>query len=193
MNEFDNVQVFTTGQVARICQVAPRTVSKWFDTGRLKGYRIPGSQDRRIPRQNLLEFMQSHGMPLGVLAPVGPGRVMLVCCDKTLEQQLQRNFQDELEIHTTASAFEAGSIIGHIKPHCVVVNLRANVDDMSAMTLSLRRMLGADIALVVMAGDESLPQNMSVSVDEVFRAPVDANLVATRIHQMATRMAMKVR
>ena len=40
-------KVFTTGQVAKICKVAPRTVSKWFDTGRLRGYRIPGSQDRR--------------------------------------------------------------------------------------------------------------------------------------------------
>ena len=43
-------KVFTTGQVAKICKVAPRTVSKWFDSGRLRGYRIPGSQDRRIPR-----------------------------------------------------------------------------------------------------------------------------------------------
>ena len=39
-------KVFTTGQVAKICKVAPRTVSKWFDSGRLRGYRIPGSQDR---------------------------------------------------------------------------------------------------------------------------------------------------
>ena len=38
------MKVFTTGQVAKICKVAPRTVSKWFDSGRLKGYRIPGSQ-----------------------------------------------------------------------------------------------------------------------------------------------------
>ena len=36
------MKVFTTGQVAKICKVAPRTVSKWFDSGRLKGYRIPG-------------------------------------------------------------------------------------------------------------------------------------------------------
>ncbi len=31
-------KVFTTGQVAKICKVAPRTVSKWFDSGRLRGY-----------------------------------------------------------------------------------------------------------------------------------------------------------
>ena len=33
-------KVFTTGQVAKICKVAPRTVSKWFDSGRLRGYLI---------------------------------------------------------------------------------------------------------------------------------------------------------
>ncbi len=26
------MKVFTTGQVAKICKVAPRTVSKWFDS-----------------------------------------------------------------------------------------------------------------------------------------------------------------
>src|SRR5580698_4780948 len=60
-------KVFTTSQVAKICQVAPRTVSKWFDSGKLKGYRIPGSQDRRIPRDQLIRFLKEHHMPLGEL------------------------------------------------------------------------------------------------------------------------------
>lgn len=55
-------KVFTTGEVARICQVAPRTVSKWFDMGRLKGYRVPSSGDRRIPRQDLIAFLREHGL-----------------------------------------------------------------------------------------------------------------------------------
>lgn len=55
-------KVYTTGQVATICKVAPRTVSKWFDSGRLKGYRIPDSQDRRIPAPHLFAFMLHHGI-----------------------------------------------------------------------------------------------------------------------------------
>jgi excisionase family DNA binding protein len=55
-------RVYTTGQVAKICSVAPRTVSKWFDSGKLKGYRIPGSQDRRVPRWALLEFLRESKM-----------------------------------------------------------------------------------------------------------------------------------
>src|SRR6266700_792671 len=56
--------VLTTGEVAKICNVAPRTVSKWFDSGALHGYRIPGSKDRRIPLNQLIRFMKQHGMPL---------------------------------------------------------------------------------------------------------------------------------
>ncbi|MCH7632799.1 MAG: helix-turn-helix domain-containing protein, partial [Planctomycetes bacterium] len=49
--------ILTTGEVAKICNVAPRTVAKWFDRGELRGYRIPGSKDRRIPTSHLLSFL----------------------------------------------------------------------------------------------------------------------------------------
>lgn len=56
--------LFTTGGVARLCRVAPRTVSNWVDSGRLKGYRIPGSRDRRVPLADLLTFLRRYGMPV---------------------------------------------------------------------------------------------------------------------------------
>lgn len=54
--------VYTTGEVARLCRVATRTVQKWFDAGRLKGYRLPETLDRRVPRRRLIEFLHEHGM-----------------------------------------------------------------------------------------------------------------------------------
>jgi excisionase family DNA binding protein len=60
-------KVYTTPQVAFLCRVAPRTVNKWFDSGRLKGYTVPGSNERRVPRESLVHFLKEHGMPLGVL------------------------------------------------------------------------------------------------------------------------------
>jgi uncharacterized protein (TIGR02996 family)/excisionase family DNA binding protein len=60
-NKLGAKQVYTTGQVAKVLQVAPRTVVRWFDTGKLGGYRIPGSQDRRIPRDKLVPFIREHG------------------------------------------------------------------------------------------------------------------------------------
>src|SRR5262249_13340965 len=67
--------IFTTGQIAKICKVSPRTVTKWFDSGRLRGHRTTGSQIRRVPRANLIQFLQEHGLPLGELsADFAPAR-----------------------------------------------------------------------------------------------------------------------
>ena len=104
------MKVFTTGQVAKICKVAPRTVSKWFDSGRLKGYRIPGSQDRRIPREYLIKFLKEHGMPLGDLEDVAMAKVLIVGQDQVLIENLKRELPAEksFKVSTAASGFEAG-------------------------------------------------------------------------------------
>jgi excisionase family DNA binding protein len=71
-------QVFTTGEAAKVCRVAPRTMSKWVDAGKMAGaYRLPGSQDRRIPRAALVRFMREHNFPI----PGGlrDGGLLLVC------------------------------------------------------------------------------------------------------------------
>ncbi len=43
-------QVFTTGEAAEICKVSQQTIIRCFDSGRLTGFRVPGSRFRRIPR-----------------------------------------------------------------------------------------------------------------------------------------------
>ena len=52
------------GDVAKICNVAHRTVQKWFDSGLLCGYRLPGSKDRRMPIGDLISFMKANNIPM---------------------------------------------------------------------------------------------------------------------------------
>jgi len=80
MRNGSSKKVLTTGEVARICNVAPRTVSKWFDSGQLRGYRIPGSKDRRIPLEQLVRFMKSHGIPTDGLS-LGAPTVLLMLAE----------------------------------------------------------------------------------------------------------------
>jgi len=56
-------KVFRTGDIAKICSVATRTVQKWFDEGILKGYKLPDSKDRRVRIEDLKEFMDRYNMP----------------------------------------------------------------------------------------------------------------------------------
>ena len=116
--------VLTTGQVAEICQVAPRTVSKWFDSGELKGYRVPGSKDRRIPVNDLIRFLRRHGMPLGALDS-GKTRILVVDRDgeraESLVSSLARH--ESCEVEAAASAFGAGIAGSRFAPHVILVDV----------------------------------------------------------------------
>ena len=118
--------VLTTGDVAKICNVAPRTVSKWFDNGQLKGYRIPGSKDRRIPVSELVRFMKLHNMPTATL-PVGKIRVLIVDSndDTSLTLADALRSKTDYEVQTVHSNFEAGAIAQRFAPHVLLVSLLA--------------------------------------------------------------------
>ena len=118
-------KVFTTGQVAKICKVAPRTVSKWFDSGRLRGYRIPGSQDRRIPREHLLRFLKEHNMPLGDLEAEVYHKILVVGADAPLLSSLREQLRegDDFRIETAASGFEAGIRAESFHPDCIIIDM----------------------------------------------------------------------
>lgn len=116
--------VLTTGEVAKICNVAPRTVSKWFDTGQLKGYRIPGSKDRRIPVAQLMRFMKEHGIPYDGIAG-GKTRILIVDDEPEVVDVLARVLTEQAnyDVRTAGTAFQAGVECDRFKPHVMLLDL----------------------------------------------------------------------
>jgi len=116
--------VLTTGEVAKICSVAPRTVSKWFDSGALRGYRIPGSKDRRIPLNQLIRFMKQHNMPLNGLM-TGATRVLIVDDEQDIVEVLEKILEDEAkyEVEVAKGGFEAGLIAERFRPHVMLLDM----------------------------------------------------------------------
>lgn len=54
----------TTTQAAKMLGMSAKTVAKWFDSGRLPGWLVPGTRHRRFDRKAVEEFAKHHGMPL---------------------------------------------------------------------------------------------------------------------------------
>ncbi|MHC4692021.1 MAG: helix-turn-helix domain-containing protein [Planctomycetota bacterium] len=131
--------VLTTGDVAKICNVAPRTVSKWFDTGQLKGYRIPGSKDRRIPVSELIRFMKANNMPSPTL-PVGKIRILIVNSNESAASALADSLRTkaDYEVQTALSNFETGTIAQKFTPHVLLVSLLAEGIDAAGICRSIR-------------------------------------------------------
>src|SRR5204863_5701434 len=128
-------EVLTTGEVAKICNVAPRTVSKWFDSGTLKGYRIPGSRDRRIPTSELIKFMKAHGIPLEGIAS-GRTRVLIVDDEREIVDVMERILteQTNYEVKTATSCFQAGMECERFKPHVILLDLHIGDNDSRQLT-----------------------------------------------------------
>ncbi len=132
--------VLTTGEVAKICNVAPRTVSKWFDSGSLKGYRIPGSRDRRIPSSELVKFMRVHGIPLEGLTS-GRTRVLIADGDKEIAGTLEKILteQTSYELKTASTAFNAGMECERFKPHVLLLDLHLSDGDARIVADNVRK------------------------------------------------------
>jgi excisionase family DNA binding protein len=135
--------VLTTGEVARICHVAPRTVSKWFDSGKLRGYRIPGSRDRRIPVPQLIAFMRAHGIPLDGLDG-GVCRVLVFDPEPPRAVLHALGQSERYRIRTAENEFEAGVLAQQLRPHVIVVDVGLGGDAAREVLRTIRA--SADIA-----------------------------------------------
>jgi excisionase family DNA binding protein len=182
------MKVFTTGQVAKICKVAPRTVSKWFDSGRLKGYRIPGSQDRRIPREYLIKFLKEHGMPLGDLEDEAMAKVLLVGQDQLLIENLKRHLpvENSFKIQVAASGFEAGIQAESFHPDCIVVDYAIGRIDAQQICQNLRRNAEySDTIVIALLPDDGSQITVDRNhVNESFKKPFDVALLAERLRTL---------
>jgi excisionase family DNA binding protein len=149
--------VLTTGEVAKICNVAPRTVSKWFDSGALNGYRIPGSKDRRIPLAQLIRFMKHHGMPLNGLM-TGCTRIMIVDGEQDIVEVLEKILEDEAkyEVEVARSGFAAGVIAEKFRPHVILLDM--HLPDIDGREISKQVKNNSDLQLtkvIAMSGKMS--------------------------------------
>lgn len=60
--------VFTTGEVVKMCHCSNQTIIRCFEKEILKGYYVPGgSRDRRFTKAMVIKFMKEQKIPLNGL------------------------------------------------------------------------------------------------------------------------------
>jgi len=116
--------VFTTGEAAKICKVSQQTIIRCFDNGTLKGFRVPGSRFRRIPRDQLYAFMKDNGIPTDALES-GKRKVLIVDDDEELVELLSDVFAKDgrFDIRTANNGFDAGMLVKEFRPDLVILDV----------------------------------------------------------------------
>jgi len=96
-------EYYTTGQVAKLLGLAPRTVSKLFDAGKLEGWRVPLSSDRRICKRSFEKFLKENDINV----EGGPGKLLLILSGRSGRDALRRELNDKfIKNHSECEVYE---------------------------------------------------------------------------------------
>lgn len=115
--------LLTTGEAAVICSVSQQTIIRCFDSGRLDGFRIPGSRFRRIPRESLIKFMRENHMPLNNVE-TGKRKILIVDDDEEIVELMVDVLSRDgrFDIKTASSGYDAGIMTEQFRPDLVILD-----------------------------------------------------------------------
>ena len=116
--------VFTTGEAAKICKVSQQTIIRCFDSGQLRGFRVPGSRFRRIPRDILFRFMKENGIPTDALES-GRRKALIVDDEEELVELIRDALEADgrFEIRVANNGFDAGMMVKEYHPDIIVLDV----------------------------------------------------------------------
>lgn len=181
--------VFTTGEAAKICKVSQQTIIRCFDSGQLKGFRVPGSRFRRIPRDALINFMRENGIPLDALENT-KHRILIVDDDEELVELIRDVLvrDGRFEVRTVNNGFEAGMAVKEYHPDLIVLDIMLpdiNGKDVCQVVRSDPNM--NDIRIICISGmveEDRIQELRAVGADDFLHKPFEIEQLLDRICQL---------
>lgn len=187
--DFGTKQVFTTGEAADICNLSQQTIIRCFDTGRLQGFRVPGSRFRRIPREGLIKFMKDNNIPLDRLDG-GKRRVLVVDDDPEIIELFKEIFgrDNRLEVKTATTGYDAGVLTEQFKPHLILLDFMLPDINGNVVCKTIRENPGLNgIKIVMVSGvvkQEEVDGLLKAGADEFIKKPFHIDQLLERVHAL---------
>lgn len=183
-------EVYTTGEVAKICSVTIRTVIKWFESGKLQGYKIPGSRDRRIPRASLLEFLDEYQIPATNLDG-NKKRKMLIVDDETGIVEFLKDYFEGLgffEVRAVHTGYEGGMATIEFRPEILILDFNlGDIDGLQVAKLIRSKPDLKNTAILVMSGylkDEDVERILAEGVNDFIRKPFKIEEIREKVYKL---------
>ena len=178
--------LFTTGEAAEICKVSQQTIIRCFDAGRLEGFRVPGSKFRRIPRKNLVRFMQDNNIPLDTIES-GKRKILIVDDDseivELLEDVLERD--GRFEIKTASSGYEAGMATEKFRPELILLDYMLPDVNGNVVCQAIRRNSEFEnIKIIIISGvvkQDEINQLLKSGAEDFVRKPFNITELTDKI------------
>ena len=183
--------VYTTGEAAEICKVSQQTIIRCFDSGRLKGFRVPGSRFRRIPREALIAFMRDNNIPVDALDS-GKTRIMVVDDDPEIVELfvdvLERD--GRFEVKTASTGYDAGVLTQEFMPDLVILDYMLPDINGNVVCQTIRKNPNFEhIKIIIVSGvvnQDEINDLLKAGADEFVKKPFNIEKIIERIGSLLT-------
>ena len=179
-------ELFTTGEAAEICRVSQQTIIRCFDSGRLEGFRVPGSRFRRIPRESLMKFMKGNSIPLDGLE-TGKKKILVVDDDAEIVDLLVEVLTRDgrFDVKTATSGYEAGIQTQRFRPDCILLDYMLPDVNGNVVCHTIRKNPEFEnIRIIIVSGvikQEEIDQLLKSGAQDFVKKPFDINDLINRI------------
>jgi two-component system, OmpR family, response regulator len=179
-------ELFTTGEAAEICRVSQQTIIRCFDSGRLEGFRVPGSKFRRIPRESLVKFMKDNAIPLDGME-TGKKKVLVVDDDAEIVDLLVEVLSRDgrFDVKTATSGYEAGIQTQRFRPDCILLDYMLPDVNGNVVCHTIRKNPEFEnIRIIIVSGvikQEEIDQLLKSGAQDFVKKPFDINDLLKRI------------
>ena len=185
----DMKTVFTTGEAAEICKVSQQTIIRCFDSGRLKGFRVPGSRFRRIPRDALIQFMKENNIPVDALDS-GKKKILVVDDDPEIVELfvdvLERD--GRFEVKTAASGYDAGIMTQEFLPDLVILDYMLPDINGNVVCQTIRKNPAFEhTKIVIVSGvvnQDEINELLKAGADEFVKKPFNIEKLIERVCEL---------
>lgn len=181
-----------TYEIAKICQVAPPTVGRWIQEGKLASFTTGGGH-HRVWVKDLLVFMKAHNMlvPPELEAYAGSEKILIVDDDEGVRHAIIRALQNaypDLEFYEAADGFEAGHKVSALLPSLVFLDLRLpGVDGFRVCQLIRGDTRLARIKILAMSGystKEYHQRALAAGANDFLAKPFEMQDLIQRVNMM---------
>ena len=182
-------KLYTSFEVAKICQVNPATIVRWIHEGKLKAASTGGGHFRILSGE-IIRLLRSLGLPIPreLQDNCSEQKILIVDDDKEMRKFLHvflKKHFSKADIQEAEDGFTAGALLTRFLPNLILLDLKIPGIDGFRVCEFIRQTpeLGHTHILVItgMDDEEVEGQIMKLGADDFLHKPFEAAVLRRKI------------
>ncbi|HBG60527.1 MAG: hypothetical protein A2Y03_09895 [Omnitrophica WOR_2 bacterium GWF2_38_59] len=189
-----NKKALTTYDIAKHCDVSPRTVAQWISEGKIKAFRTLGNHNR-VKEDDFISFLKEHNIPIpeDFVSNANNGskkKILIVDDDKNMSNSIKRVLAriDNFEIDIARDGFDAGRKMLLFRPDIVLLDIRMPGMDGYEVAKRIKDVPeNANVKIIAISAffdDDGRERIKSLDVDCCLDKPFNEDLLVEKINSL---------